>query len=352
MRFRLPPWRIALLLAFGSLAAYAAVLLSDYFFEVETWHRFVFLLALNFGASLLLLHLLVYKRLRGLYHKLLIILHRRTGAEPAENRDPVQGLSKAVVDLSGSISKEFREMRELELFRKEYIAIVSHELKTPIFAIEGFLETLQDGALEDPKVNRKFIYQALRNVHRLNNLVHDLIIISQLDSGEMVMRKEPFKIFELALDVFESLQAMQSTQQLNPSVELKAVSNGLEAEYVVGDPDRIRQVLLNLVANGIIHGRAECGLVQVSLSNKGDKLRVSVQDNGEGIDAEHLPRIFDRFYRVEKSRTRDRGGSGLGLSIVKSMLEAHGETVQVQSQLGVGTTFSFLLPRYLPQNQP
>lgn len=348
MKYQLPPWQIALVLAFGCLAADGLSLLLVWGINAGSWIRALLVFMLAFSISFLLVHLLIYRRLKGLYHKLLSILQRRTGSEPNVNRDPVQGLSQAIVELSGAITREFRVMREIDVFRKEYIAIVSHELKTPIFAIEGFLETLNDGALEDPKVNRKFILQALRNVHRLNNLVQDLIVISQLDSGEMVMRKEPFKLYEVVLDVFENLQAMQHTSQLSPNVQLRVQANGQEATYVYADPERIRQVLLNLVANGIIHGQSEKGLVQVILQNKGDKLHVSVQDNGEGIPSEFLPRIFDRFYRVDKSRTRERGGSGLGLSIVKSMLEAHGESIQVSSQLGSGTRFSFRLPLYRP----
>ena len=348
MKFQFPPWQIALVLAFGCLLADGLAYFLTWEWGWGGWLRVILVFAFAYSTSFLLVHLLIYRRLKGLYHRLLTILQRRTGSEPQVNRDPVQGLSQAIVELSGAISREFRVMRELDVFRKEYIAIVSHELKTPIFAIEGFLETLNDGALEDPKVNRKFIQQALRNVHRLNNLVQDLIVISQLDSGEMVMRKEPFKVYEVVLDVFENLQAMQHTLQLNPDVQLRVQANGHEPTYVYADPERIRQVLLNLVANGLIHGRREGGTVQVVLNGKGDKLTVSVQDDGEGIPSEYLPRIFDRFYRVEKSRTRERGGSGLGLSIVKSMLEAHGEAIQVSSKLGIGTRFSFQLPFYRP----
>lgn len=233
-------------------------------------------------------------------------------------------------------------MRELELFRKEYIAVVSHELKTPIFVIEGYLETLMDGALEDESVNRKFLTQALRNVQRLNDLVKDLITITQLESGQMEMTRESFRIYDLALDVFDQLDYLAPLQEKRIRLMVDAHNN--EKVYVQADKERIRQVLLNLITNAIYYGRPE-GYVKVALHNDNHKLRIDVEDNGPGIAEEHLPHIFERFYRVERSRSRENGGTGLGLAIVKYLLEAHGERIYVRSTPGQGATFSFTLPK-------
>jgi len=351
MKYRLPIWGLALVITIGSLLPFGIIALL-----LPAWFSFslaglILLAALVFGASWLSLHYMVYMRLEALYRRLLVILQRRSGTESVQNKDPISGLGEVVVGLSGNISREFREMREQDLFRKEYVAIVSHELKTPIFVIEGFLETLLDGALEDPKVNRRFLQQALNNVHRLNNLVQDLMIISRLESGEINMRLEHFQIYELVLDVFDDLKQLQDNRQLRNQVQISVVANNLEKAYVHADPERIRQVLVNLVANAIIHGRPEEGKVQVILENGlEDRIKIRIADNGAGIEEEHLLNIFDRFYRVEKSRTRDSGGSGLGLSIVKSLLEAHGENIYVTSELNVGTEFCFYLERYRPEN--
>ena len=286
--------------------------------------------------------LLIYKRLRVLYRKLLKVIQRRTQARPDVSSDVIEGLSTAIVELSGVISREFRELRELEIFRKEYIAVVSHELKTPIFVIEGYLETLLDGALEDENVNRKFLTQSLRHVHRLNNLVKDLIIISQLESGQVEMQRESFRIYDLVLDVFASLDYLAPLQEKRIRLMVEAHNN--EKVYVLADQERIRQVLLNLISNGIYYGNPD-GFVKVSLQNQPDKILISIEDNGPGIAPEHLPHIFERFYRVETSRSRANGGTGLGLSIVKYLLEAHQEQIFVESTPGVGATFSFTLTK-------
>lgn len=295
------------------------------------------------GVIALALELLLFKRLKTIYRILLRFLKRRKTNGVASERDVVSGLHHAISDISGSITREFREMKELDLFRKEYIGVVSHELKTPIFVIEGYLETLMDGALEDESVNRKFISQSLKNVQRLNNLVQDLIVISQLESGQMEMKKESFRVYTLIMDVFEQTSQILSVNDTKPKLILETNDN--EGVYVLADKDRIRQVVMNLVTNAIRYGREEKGFVKVEMRNNDDKLFVSVIDNGIGIDQEHLAHIFERFYRIEKSRSRGQGGTGLGLSIVKNLLDAHGEEISVDSKPGEGTTFTFSLTK-------
>lgn len=299
-----------------------------------------------FMGVLVLLDWLIYRRLRLIHLKLRQILGREISPAAPDDLtgpDTIKNLYDDILDISRTIRTELRQMKELDLFRKEFIGDVSHELKTPIFSIEGYLETLLDGALEDKKVNRKFIEQALKNVHRLNSLVQDLLIISQLESGEMEMFMEQFRVYDLILDVIDLHEARLKASGRSVQVRLKP--NNLEGCYVMADKDRIKQVLSNLVSNAITYGRDENAELTVELSGDNGKLWVHVADNGTGIPAEHLPYIFERFYRVDKSRSREKGGTGLGLSIVKNLLKAHNETITVKSTPGQGSVFSFSLQK-------
>jgi two-component system phosphate regulon sensor histidine kinase PhoR len=275
-----------------------------------------------------------------MFGKVLLQLKKREAGDASFSPDPVVAVGQAMVVLAETIRKEFRELRETELFRKEYVGAVSHELKTPIFAIEGFLETLMDGALDDPRVNRLFLQKALDNVQRLNLLVRDLLVISQLESGQIEMRVEAFNLYEQTLDVLENISFKLTENGRNVRVTVQ----GCEDVYVRADRERIGQVLDNLITNAVVYGKPD-GTVKVLLRMEADKkVRVSVTDDGPGIEAEHLPKIFDRFYRVEKSRSRAEGGTGLGLSIVKNILERHNASIHVESIPGKGSTFWFCLP--------
>jgi len=348
MKRFLTPAGVAVITSLAIVIIVGGVYTLTYVFDCSLFWRYTFSIIAIFLTVFLVNELLFYRRLKNLYYKLSIILKRRTQKEPEYNPDPVEGLAQSIVQLSGSISKEFRVMRELDLFRKEYVAVVSHELKTPIFAIEGFLETLLDGALEDENVNRMFIEKALRNVQRLNDIVQDLIIITRLESGELEMRKEPFRIYDLILDVLELLAPMCHMQARSTLLQVK--SNNLESQYVYADQERIRQVLINLISNAIYYGKPD-GTVTVEMVNNADKMYIKVIDNGFGIEAEHLPHLFDRFYRVEKSRSREKGGTGLGLAIVKNLLDAHDEEITVSSVVGQGTVFTFSLTKKNPDEK-
>lgn len=234
--------------------------------------------------------------------------------------------------------QEIQKLRDLEVYRREFLAEVSHELKTPIFAIQGFIHTLMDGAIYDETVRIKFLKKAMKNSDRLSTLVEDLLIITQAESGEMEIRMRKFGIYDLATEVLENLEYKFTKKGRNISHQI--IANGLEEVLVMADRERIQQVLTNLVDNAIKYGHVE-GKVVIELARKGPKVWITVIDNGPGIAPEHLDKIFRRFYRVDKSRSREKGGTGLGLSICKHLLEAHGETIHVASDLGVGTRFSF-----------
>ncbi len=333
-------WRLstATLAVGGALAL--IVLLPAKFYLGFSWTAWTAMSLSTFVVVGVAIYGIFWLRLERVFQKIELQLKKRDAAGEAFSHDRVLAVGQAMVVLAETIRKEFHELRETELFRKEYVGAVSHELKTPIFAIEGFLETLMDGALEDPRVNRLFLQKALDNVQRLNQLVRDLLVISQLESGQIEMRIEAFNLYELALDVVDTI----SFKLIENGRNVRVLVQGCEDVYVLGDRERIGQVLDNLVTNAVVYGKPE-GTVKVVLKQESDKkIRLSVIDDGPGIEAEHLPKIFDRFYRVEKSRSRAAGGTGLGLSIVKNILERHNTSVVVESTPGKGSVFSFVLP--------
>lgn len=235
---------------------------------------------------------------------------------------------------------EMEVLKNNEAYRKEFLLNLSHELKTPIFAIQGYVDTLINGALEKPEVNRKFLSNASKNIDRLVNLVADLDEISKLEMGEQLLYKENFIIQELFKEVCESLSIVADEKNIKCFIK-----KGCDAPLqVYGDKEKIRQVLINLVDNakkyGKQNGNIECSVYKID----GKKILVEISDDGAGIAEEHLPRIFERFYRTDLARNRKIGGSGLGLSICKHMIEAHEETIHVRSKVDVGSSFGFTLP--------
>lgn len=242
-----------------------------------------------------------------------------------------------------AIQQEIQRLQEMEAFRREFLGDVSHELKTPIFAIEGFIETLLDGALEDQKVNRKFLQKAGKHAERLSNLVSDILVISQLESGELSMHFEKFELHELIVDLIDSLSYKFTKKDRDIAINI--VPNGLEHTLVVADKLRIEQVLRNLIDNAVKYGDLN-GEIKVFLESRPEgKITISVKDNGPGIEPIHQARLFERFYRVDKSRSRNKGGTGLGLAICKHFIEAHKEKIWVESELGKGATFKFTLTK-------
>ncbi len=245
-------------------------------------------------------------------------------------------------NLYAHTQREIRKLKDLEAYRREFLGEVSHELKTPIFAIQGFIHTLIDGAMDDERVRKKFLKKAMKNSDRLSSLVEDLLIITQAESGEMDIKIRKFLIFDLVVDVLDSLEYKFTKKKRN--INYKIEDNGHRKTYVFADRERIQQVLINLIDNAIKYGNPE-GEVVVKIHSKMDKVYLSVTDDGPGIEEEHLDKIFRRFYRVDKSRSRERGGTGLGLAICKHLISAHGEQINVQSTVGSGTTFTFSLKK-------
>jgi two-component system phosphate regulon sensor histidine kinase PhoR len=234
---------------------------------------------------------------------------------------------------------EIELLQQNEAYRKEFLQNLSHELKTPIFAIQGYVHTLLGGALNNPDVNEKFLNSTSRNIDRLVNLVDDLDEISRLESGQQLLYKENFVIQDLIREVFESLSLKAEEKQLKLQIK-----KGCELPLnVFADKEKIRQVISNLVDNAIKYGKQN-GVIEASAYKmEGRKILVEISDDGIGIGEDHLIRIFERFYRTDAARSRKAGGSGLGLAICKHIVEAHGQTIHVRSKLDVGTTFGFTL---------
>jgi len=264
------------------------------------------------------------------------------GLSPADDEthgDELDMLLHELDQASRSVRERITRLRRIENYRQEFLGDVSHELQTPIFAVEGFAETLLEGALEDPSVNRSFVEKIHRNARRLSALVNDLSDISQIETGSLRMSRVSFDPAQLAQESVEALEfvADQSGIQLFTFI-------GQGVGPVVGDRERIRQVVLNLLTNGIKYNNPG-GTVELALwRNNDEEVTFSVRDDGIGISVEDIPRVTERFFRVDKSRSRERGGTGLGLAIVKHIVEAHGSVLQIQSRPGHGSTFSFALP--------
>lgn len=256
---------------------------------------------------------------------------------PGSGDELINKIQQDVIEWAANRSTEIDDLRKLEIYRKEFLGNVSHELKTPIFNIQGYVSTLIEGGIDDPEINKKYLERTEKSVERMITIIHDLESISRIESGEMALDLENFDLGNLAQDIVEA-QEMKASKR---AIKLRMHEN-LNVIRVNADKDRIRQVLTNLVVNSIKYGK-DNGETEVRLFDMEDHVLVEVSDNGIGISKEHLPRLFERFYRVDKGRSREQGGTGLGLAIVKHILEAHGQTINVRSSEGVGSTFSFTL---------
>lgn len=255
--------------------------------------------------------------------------------------NPFKKLSKEISRYAKLKEQEIKELKKMESYRKEFLADVSHELKTPLFAAQGFIHTLLDGAISDKNVRNRFLKKAGKSLSRLDKLVQDLLVISQMETGTIKMSYTHFNIYNLVHEVFDQLENKADKK----SLKLRFSEDSLEDVYVHADKQKIFQVFLNLVQNAINYTKEEKSEIVVTIRENNDLINIEVKDNGVGIPREDINRIFERFYRVEKSRAKDRGGIGLGLAIVKHILEAHNKRIHVESQVGLGSSFIFSLDK-------
>jgi two-component system phosphate regulon sensor histidine kinase PhoR len=306
------------------------------------WGILLLIVLLTFVSSyfifLFLLEVFIYRKIKLIYKTISQFKDskEKTLGQLVLKKDIIGNVSKEVEEWDKNRSEEIAELKKLEQFRQEFLGNVSHELKTPIFNIQGYIHTLLDGGLDDAEVNIHYLQRAAKSAERLCLIVEDLEEITKLETGELSLDNRIFDLNELANDVMES----QELHARERKITLGFKENCLRPAFVMADKERIRQVFVNLIVNSIKYGR-EGGSTLVGFYDMDETILTEITDTGIGIDPEHLPRLFERFYRIDKSRSRDQGGTGLGLSIVKHILEAHKQTINVRSSSGVGTTFSF-----------
>ncbi len=264
-------------------------------------------------------------------------------AELEQTNHPERSVSAELNRWAEQNQKEIARLKENEKYRKEFVGNVSHEIKTPIFNIQGYISTLLDGGLEDPVFTRRYLERTEKSIDRLINITNDLEAISKLESGVLTLNYERFDIVSLTRDIVDTIE-FEATKKNISVVVGSSHTVPYPPVWVKADAYYIEQVLINLIINSIRYGN-EGGETFIKFIDLFDKVLVEVRDNGRGIAKEDIPRVFERFYRTDKSRSREQGGTGLGLSIVKHILEAHGETINLRSELGKGSTFSFTLSK-------
>jgi len=281
----------------------------------------------------------IYRRVKRIYDDLTLLEATSLRNQPITT--DMATLTREIDKYAKDKKVEIETLKIREEYRKEFLGNVSHELKTPLFTVQGYLLTLLDGAIKDPKISEKYLNRANKGVERLIYIVRDLDMITKLEVGDLSLNIESFDIIELVQSVFDLLEMKAAKKKISLIFDMDYPA----PIFVTADKERIQQVLTNLIVNSIKYGLNK-GTTEVSIENLiKNKVIVRVTDNGEGISDIYLPRLFERFYRVDKSGSRKEGGSGLGLSIVKHIIEAHDEKIYVESELGVGSEFSFTLEK-------
>ena len=279
----------------------------------------------------------IYKRIQKIYKEVSILNESKLDKNTITTN--MENLSKNVKQFAENKKMEIAILNERENYRREFLGNISHELKTPLFTVQGYILTLLEGAINDENIRLKYLERANNGVERLNHIVKDLDLISKLETGDLHLEIKNFDILSLIEEVFGLLE--MEAKKRNIALTLDRIYEG--KILVKADRNRIEQVLINLISNAIHYGN-ENGFVKISIKAINDKIvKISITDSGEGLSKENMARVFERFYRTDKSRARNLGGTGLGLSIVKHIIEAHNQEIDVDSEIGVGSVFSFTL---------
>jgi len=285
-------------------------------------------------------YIVFYFLLKGFIQYRLSLIYRSIQIKQPENVTFAKSIDSLMEDAEKNVAEwkenstiEISKLKEQAAFRKEFLGNLAHELKTPVFSIQGYLLTLLDGGLEDPNVNRAFLERASKSTERITGILEDLDQITRMETENLRLEIRSFDIIELMKETFESFELIAKEKNYHLLFEKTFTS-----KYVQADRNKLGQVFTNLISNAISYGK-ENGTLVVSVLDISDHFLLEFKDNGPGIEPHHLSRLFERFYRVEKSRNRNEGGSGLGLAIAKHIVESHGQSIQVKSQVGVGTTF-------------
>lgn len=313
-----------------------------YYFHIFNWQVIFFPLIcfpLCFAILQYRVERFIYRRVKKIYDDLTLLESTKLRQQPITT--DMGTLTKEIDKFARDKKIEIETLKVREEYRKEFIGNVSHELKTPLFTVQGYVDTLLDGGIKDEKIKKKYLARASKGVERLTYIIKDLDMITKLEVGDLSLNKEEFDIVKVVKNVFDLFEMKAAKKNITLTFDI----NYSEPIMVYADKERIQQVLTNLVVNSIKYGRNQ-GTTEVAIENLiKNKAIVRVIDNGEGIAKENLQRLFERFYRIDKSGSRKEGGSGLGLSIVKHIIEAHEEKIYVESDLGVGSEFSFTLEK-------
>ncbi|MEZ4788156.1 MAG: ATP-binding protein [Flavobacterium haoranii] len=281
----------------------------------------------------------IYKRVKKIYDDVSLLENTTFRNQPITT--DMATLTHEVKKFARDKKLEIETLKIREEYRREFLGNVSHELKTPLFTVQGYLLTLLDGAMDDKNIRKKYLQRAEKGVERLIYIVKDLDMITKLETGDINIERSEFNVVELIQNVFDLLEMRAAKKDITLTFDVKYK----HAIKVSGDQEKIQQVITNLVMNSIKYGK-QGGTTEVSIEDLvNNKVIIRVTDNGEGIEKSHIPRLFERFYRVDKSGARSEGGSGLGLAIVKHIIESHEEKIYVESQFGVGSEFSFTLEK-------
>lgn len=316
--------------------------LTHYFFEFSLW----FCVSYAFSVALFSFFVLqyrvehfIYRRVKKIYDDVSLLESTTLRNQPVTT--DMATLTREVKKFATDKKLEIEMLKIREEYRREFLGNVSHELKTPLFTVQGYLSTLLDGAMNDKNIRKKYLERAEKGVERLIYIVQDLDMISKLEIGDLNLEIQEFDIVKLIQNVFDLLEMEASKKDIMLMFDMK-YQNPIK---VLGDSEKIEQVVMNLVMNSIKYGKTK-GSTEVSIEDlPNNKVIVRITDNGEGIAKQNIPRLFERFYRVDKSGARTEGGSGLGLAIVKHIIEAHKEKIYVESSFGVGSEFSFTLEK-------
>ncbi|MEY3678553.1 MAG: hypothetical protein RI924_694 [Bacteroidota bacterium] len=324
--------KLSVLVFINALAVALSLALLNFYFQ-QNW---LYMLATFVVALVTTFVVFYYLTERYVYSKIKLIYLKDALGEYV-SADPINDVENEVKEWAINKKSEIDGLKKQEEFRREFLANISHEFKTPLFAIQGYIEALQEG-VGDEKQSRKFLEKAAKNIDRLSYLIKDLDAISKLESGEVPINYEVFELSQLIHEVIDGME--MKVQKYRIKLTFKEKYD--QPSKVYADREKIRQVLVNLIDNSFKYGKAD-GETSIKIFELHDQYLVEVTDDGVGIEEKNLNRIFERFYRTDFSRSREIGGSGLGLSIVKHILEAHSQTITVRSTENIGSTFAFTL---------
>lgn len=338
--------KLSVLVLIAALAVGLSIGLVNFYFQ-HSWYY----MSVSFGVAFLSAFIIFYYLLeKYIYSKIVLIyklIHNlKLGKDLKDalgeyvSSDPINDVEQEVKEWAGAKKREIDVLKKQEQFRREFLSNVSHEFKTPLFAVQGYIDTLQDCITDDPDMAAKFLKKAADNVERLSYLINDLDSISKLESGEIPINYQKFDFVGLAREVMEMLEDKAKIKGITLSFKEKYTYPA----YVKADREKIRQVMINLVENSLKYGKTG-GSTAIKIFELHDQYLIEVTDDGIGIDEKHLPRLFERFYRIDSHRSREEGGTGLGLAIVKHILEAHQQIISVRSTQQIGTTFAFTLQK-------